>query len=369
MKKFFATVLALAMALSLMACGGESATNGSGSAAPAGEDTYELALVTDVGNIDDKSFNEGAWNGVVSYAEDNGVTYNYYRPSEDSTAARVETIGAAIDGGAKIVVCPGYLFEEAIYQVQETYPDTQFLLLDGVPHNADYTDNKTATNVHCILYREEQAGYLAGYAAVMEGYRSLGFCGGMAVPAVIRYGYGFIQGADVAAQELGETIDMKYYYANAFSPSDDLQTKMAGWYADGTECVFACGGGLYLSVLAAAEAADATMIGVDVDQSAESERIVTSAIKELSNSVVLSLTALYENDLVWPEDYAGITANLGAAEDCVGLPTAEGSWRLENYTVDQYTELFGKIKAGEIEISNDTENAPEATAVTVDYQS
>lgn len=368
MKKFFATVLSLAMALSLMACGAEPATSGSGSAAPAGEDGYELALVTDVGNIDDKSFNQGAWEGVVSYADDTGVSYNYYRPSEDSTAARVETIGSAIDGGAKIVVCPGYLFEEAIYQVQETYPDTQFLLLDGEPHSSDYEDDTIASNVHCILYRDEQAGYLAGYAAVMEGYRNLGFCGGMAVPAVIRYGYGFIQGADVAAQELGETVNMNYYYANAFTPSDDLQTKMAGWYADGTECVFACGGGLYLSVLAAAEAAEATMIGVDVDQSAESDRIITSAVKELSHSVVLSLTALYDNGLVWPEEYAGTTGNLGAAEDCVGLPTADTSWRLQNYTVDQYTELFGKIASGEVEISSDTETQPATTAVTVDYQ-
>lgn len=372
-----ALALTLALVFSLAACSG-----GSGSASPTAApsesvapaaDSYEIALVTDVGNIDDKSFNEGAWTGVKQFAEDKGVTYAYYRPSEDSTEARVETMKDAIAKGAKTIVCPGYLFEDAVYEMQSAYPDVNFLLLDGEPHTPDYATYETTSNTHCILYKEEQAGYLAGYAAVMEGYTKLGFLGGMAVPAVVRYGYGYVQGADAAAKELGLSqgdVTMKYWYSGVFAPSDDIKTKMDGWYTEGTEVVFSCGGGIYLSCVAAAEAAQAKVIGVDVDQSAESELIITSAMKALSHSVVLALTSLYDNGGVWTADYAGQTAVLGAADDCIGLPTADGSWRLSKFTVDQYNALYAKLKDGSVVVDNssDTTVTPTTSIVTVDYQ-
>lgn len=371
MKKLLAMLLVLAMVLSMAACGGEETNSDDGAAtteAPKAEG-YEIALVTDVGNIDDKSFNQGAWEGVKKFAEDNGKTYNYYRPSEDSTAARVETIKAAIEKGAKAVVCPGYLFEDAVFEVQTLFPDVNFLLLDGEPHTADYATYKTEANTHNILYKEEQAGYLAGYAAVKDGYKKLGFLGGMAVPAVIRYGYGFVQGANAAAEEMGIAgdVSVKYWYCGGFAPTDDIKTKMSGWYTDGTEVVFSCGGGIYLSATAAAEAAGAKVIGVDVDQAAESATIITSAMKGLTNSVVLALDAMYKNGGKWPADYAGQTANLGAADDCVGLPTASDSWRLTTFTVDEYNALFAKVKTGEIQISNSSDVAP-TVSISVDYQ-
>ena len=360
MKKFL-TILALIILLSvscllIAGCGKN--------------DTYEIALVTDVGNIDDKSFNQGTWEGVVAYAKANKVTYNYYRPSEDSTEARVETMKTAIATGAKVVVCPGYLFEEAVYQVQDEYPEVQFLLIDGEPHNADYSDYKTASNVHCILYQEEQAGYFAGYAAVKEGYTKLGFLGGMDVPAVIRYGYGYLQGANAAAKEMKveKDVTVKYWYAGGFAPTDEIKTKMEAWYADGTEVVFSCGGGIYLSAVAAAEAAGTKVIGVDVDQSAESETIITSAMKELKNSVVLSLEQLYATENhTWPATLAGKTSTLGAADNCTGLPTATNSWRLTKFSVTEYEKLFEAVKAGTVTISNKTDVRPDV-AITVDYQ-
>lgn len=394
MKKLLALALGVVMALSAVACANtkttETTTAGTTAAATtaaattaaaettaaatttSATGTYDLALITDVGNIDDKSFNEGAWNGVKNYAEANKITYAYYRPSEDSTAARVETIGTAIDKGAKIVVCPGYLFEEAIYEVQDKYPDVQFLLLDGQPHTADYSTYKTSKNVHCILYQEEQAGYLAGYAAVMDGYTKLGFLGGMAVPAVVRYGYGYVQGAEAAAAELGlakGAVTIKYWYSGVFAPSDDIKNKMAGWYTDGTEIVFACGGGIYLSATAAAEAAGAKVIGVDVDQSAESATIVTSAMKELTKSVELALTSIYANGGKWDATYAGVTATLGAKDGCVGLPTAKDSWRFTKFTSAQYDAVFAKLADGSLVVSNDIENAPAVSICSVDYQS
>lgn len=353
MKKAAAFVLALVLAAStLTACGAKE---------------NEIALVTDVGNIDDKSFNQGAWEGVEKYAKDNNVSYDYFRPSEDSTEARVETMKTAIDKGAKVIVCPGFLFEDAIYQVQEQYPDTQFLLLDGEPHDAD-GNYKTASNVHCILYQEEQAGYLAGYAAVKDGYKELAFLGGMEVPAVQRYGYGYIQGVDAAAKEDNVQVNMKYWYSGSFGANDDIMNKVSGWYTEGTEVVFACGGAIYLSATQAAEAAKGKVIGVDVDQAGESNTIITSAKKELTTSVVLALGQLYDNDGKWPEDLAGKTSTLGAADDCVGLPTADSSWRLEKYTVDEYNTLFESVKNGDIAISNDIAEAPATTNVTVEFQ-
>lgn len=327
----------------------------------------KVALITDVGNIDDKSFNQGAWEGVIAFGDANNVEYEYYRPSEDSTAARVESMKTAIENGANTLVCPGYLFEDSIYEVQKDYPEVNFLILDGTPHSADYSDYFTAENTHCILYHEEQAGYFAGYAIVKEGYTKLGFLGGMEVPAVQRFGFGFVQGAEAAAKEMGIEVNMKYWYSGSFLPTDDIKTKMTAWNSDGTEVVFACGGSIYLSALAAAEEADTLLIGVDKDQSFESERIVTSAMKDLTNSVVLSLNDLYANDGVWPESYAGQTANLGVAEDCVGLPTAETSWRLNNYTVEDYQALYEKVKSGEIVVSAEL-TAPETTSCIVDYQ-
>ena len=392
MKKILALLLALCMIFALAACGEAKTeepkaedttpaeetteeTTPAEEAAPAEETTevaMNVALVTDVGNIDDKSFNQGAWEGVVAFCEAKGLKqgegYDYYRPSEDSTEARVETINTAIKNGANVVVCPGYLFEDAIFTVQNDNPDVMFLLLDGEPHSADYATYETAANTHNILYQEEQAGFFAGYAAVKDGYKNLGFLGGMAVPAVVRYGYGFVQGANAAAEEMGiaDEVSVKYWYCGGFAPTDDIQIKMAGWFTDGTEIVFACGGGIYLSAVAAATAADGKVIGVDVDQSAESECIVTSAMKGLSNSVVLALEDLWNNNGKWSEAYAGQTAVLGVADDCVGLPTAEGSWRLNTFTVDEYTALFEQVKNGEITISNDTTVEP-TVSIAVDY--
>jgi len=196
--------------------------------------TYEIALVTDVGNIDDKSFNESAWNGVKQYAEDNDITYAYYRPTADTTTARLEAIESAVEKGAKILVCPGYLFKEAIYEAQTLYPEVSFLLLDAEPTKTINTVDTVLVedNVYCVLYKEEQVGFLAGYAAVYEGFRQLGFLGGMAVPAVVRYGYGFVQGADAAAADLAladGAVEISYAYSGTLDQTMKLRQEwMAG---------------------------------------------------------------------------------------------------------------------------------------------
>ncbi len=350
MKKVASILLVLALMMSLVTFA-------------SAEGTYEIALVTDVGNIDDHSFNQSTWEGVKAFAEDNGITYNYFRPSEDSDEARVESIKSAIEKGAKTVVLPGYLFAASSATIAAEYPDVNLLLLDTAP-----ASETPLTNTYSILYQEEQSGYFAGYAAVKDGYKKLGFLGGMAVPAVVRYGYGFVQGAEAAATELGLTdVSIKYWYCGGFGPTDDIKIKMDGWYTEGTEVVFACGGGIYLSALAAAESANGKVIGVDVDQALDSDLIITSAMKGLKNSVVLALTELYANGGTWGAK-GGSTVTLGAADDCTGLPTAEGSWRFNTFTVDEYNAIFAKVKSGEIVVSSAIDAAPAVTAVTVDYQ-
>jgi basic membrane protein A len=352
MRKLMALVLILALALPMLAFA---------------EGTYEIALVTDVGNIDDQSFNQASYEGVKAFAEANGKTYNYYRPSEDSTDARIESISAAIDKGAKAVVLPGYLFGPAAMEVQGLYPDVTFILVDTDPGD-DRDPANNAPNTNSIYFQEEQAGYLAGYAAVKDGYTKLGFLGGKAVPAVVRYGLGFVQGADAAAKELSIQVEIKYWYSDVFWPTDDIKIKMSGWFTEGTEVVFACGGGIYVSALAAADEADRKLIGVDIDQGFLSERIITSAFKDLKASVELTLTKLYENGGILPADMQGALSVLGVNDNAVGLPTAPGSWRLTKYTVEEYNTLYEKLKSGEVVVSPAIDVTPVVTNAVVDYQ-
>ncbi len=303
--------------------------------------------------------------GCKNWAEENGAVANYYRPSEDSDEARIETIKTAIEKGANVIVCPGYLFGATYQQLPQQYPEVMFLGIDlglgDVP--------EPQANTALITYQEEQSGFLAGYAAVMDGYTKLAFLGGIDVPAVVRYGFGFVQGADVAAAELGNTADVsvKYWYSGAFWPTDEIKTKTAGWYTEGTEIIFAAGGGILYSAIASADEADGKLIGVDVDQSAVSPRIITSAKKELENSVKLALSDLQANGGMWSAAYAGIENKLGAAQDCVGLPTDPAAFKFSTFTLDQYNALFEKVKSGEYVIASAIDVQPTVT-ITVDYQ-
>lgn len=355
MKKILAILLTLAIVLSFAAC--------------APKETYEVALVTDVGNIDDQSFNQGAWEGVKQFAEAAGKTYSYYRPTEDSDAARVEAMKTAVEKGAKVIVCPGYMFGPSITEAQALYPNVMFLGIDLTTNDMTPTANTTICS-----YQEEIAGYCAGYAVVKDGLTKLGFCGGMAVPAVVRYGYGFVQGANDAAKELGNVADIsvKYWYAQSFAPSDEIKVKMDGWYSDGTQVVFACGGGLFNSVVAAADEASPKgwVVGVDSDQGHLSERFLTSAYKELPNTTAGYLKKLYDNNGTWPADLAGKQVVLGASTESVGIPTAEASWRFTTFTTADYDALYAKILDGSLVIDGSFDPAVTPKVdIAVDYMS
>ena len=326
----------------------------------------KISFITDTGNIDDHSFNQYSYEGVTKFGEANGIETAYYRPTEDTDQARIDAINQAITDGSKVVVMAGYLFGPAVYQCATEHSDVRFLALDVSA--GDLGEGSTApSNLALITYKEEQAGYLAGYAAVKAGYTQLGFLGGIDVPAVVRYGYGFVQGADAAAAEDSvEGVNIKYWYSGSFSATDDIQTKMNGWYTEGTEVVFSCGGGIYSSAVNAADANDGYVIGVDVDQSGESDRIITSAMKALSNSVQVALTSCGENGWEWPADYAGQEKKLGAAEGCVGLPMETS--KLGDFDQAAYDALFASITDGSLTISDAIDVQPTVTAITVDYQ-
>ena len=319
----------------------------------------KIALVTDVGTIDDESFNQACWQGVEAWATANGVEYGYYQPTEDSTDARVLSVAQAVSEGANVIVMPGFLFGATVVNVQESYPDVYFVAVDvaGGDLTLDYTTYyDPAANVACLTFSEEQAGYLAGYAAVKDGYTKLGFLGGMAVPAVIRYGYGFVQGADAAAAELNTNIEINYTYGGAFQGSPEITAKMEGWYQAGTEVVFACGGGIYTSALEAAEKNNGKVIGVDVDQSYLSDLFITSAMKGLQNVTETVLDEL--NNGNWAT-FGGKVSNFGLLEgEYVGLPTAESSWKLANFSVEEYEAVKAQIKDGTIAVDNNTEGHP-----------
>ena len=383
MKKFLAFVMAASMALSLAACGGSTPASSTASttteatseaAASTSGSKTDVAFVTDVGNIDDQSFNQYTWQGVQDFCSANSLNANYYRPTEDSDAARLEQMDNAVNDGAKAVVVAGYLFGSSIAEAQAKYPDVQFLALDV--STADLGDKAPTSNTALITYKEEQAGYLAGYAAVYDGYKELGFLGGMAVPAVIRYGYGFVQGADAAAADMGLTdVKMNYVYGGQFFGDADITAVMDTWYQGGTEVVFACGGGIYTSAAEAAKKVGGKVIGVDVDQKGIIDgdygdgMTVTSAMKGLGAAVKNGLDTVNAGD--W-STIAGTNGNFGLEEgDYVGLPTDEASWNFSTFTMDEYNTVLEKIRNGEIKVDNTSDDATKPTTssnITVDYQ-
>ncbi|TXJ38826.1 BMP family ABC transporter substrate-binding protein [Brachyspira aalborgi] len=310
---------------------------------------YELALITDIGTIDDKSFTQGSWEGLKKYAEEKGITYKYYKPAGKDTDSKIDSIYLAISSGAKLIVTPGYLFEPAIYKVQDTHPEINFVLLDGTPQDGTYTDFRIEKNVYAVLYAEEEAGFLAGYGVVKEGYTNLGVMGGMAEPSVIRFGYGFVQGADYAAKELGvKNIKIDYTYIGGYEPTPEVQTKASSWFIKGVQVIFAPAGGAGNSVMSAAEQNKGYVVGVDVDQSVESPTVITSAMKMIGESVYNAIDEFYKGNFP-----GGKIAVLDAKVHGIGLPMETSKFK--NFTKEDYDNIYKKLIDGSVEILKDTD--------------
>ena len=373
MKKILALILACLMLVGMMtACASSGDNSGNqgnqtitdpdkipNEMTPA-DGKYQIAFVTDVGQLMDKSFNQGTWNGVKLYAANAGKSYKYYMPAGGSEATdddRYNAMKLAADNGATAIVAAGFMQGTALEKAAKEYPNVKFIFIDGWSLGLD--------NVTGIAFQEEQCGYLAGYAAVMDGYTKLGFSGGGGGTnaACNRYGYGFVQGVDAAAKAQGLDVEVNYswLYGASFEASSELQTMAANWYNNGTEVIFACGGSMFASISAAASAEDGKVIGVDVDQSFESPAVITSAMKGIGEAAQQALKAAEAADTwaAW-----GQSKTLGAKDNAVGLPTA--TWSLTGWSVDQYNALFADIVAGKVTIDGADVPEPASTAnVTV----
>ena len=398
MKKFFAMLLALVMVLGLVACtsSNNDAKKDDAQQGDAAKTEYKIAMITDYGDITDQSFNQTTYEACQAFAKDNDITFTYYKPAGNNTADRVAMIEKAADEGYNVMVMPGYAFAGAIVEAAPKFKDVKFIALDvgvgdlleaGVtakgesydynPDNWKLEDYVDLSNVYCAIYQEELAGYMAGYAAVKLGYTKLGFLGGMAVPAVIRYGYGFVQGADAAAKELGIEVEMNYAYGGQFNGDADITAAMDTWYQGGTEVVFACGGGIYTSAAEAAQKVNAKVIGVDVDQKGIIDGLyaegmtVTSAMKGLYPATYDTLKDVVLNGN-W-ENYAGKIATLGlvSGEDptanYVQIPFESTQWS-DKFTQDDYKALVAKMFDGTIKVDNGIGAMPAVTNVKVNDQ-
>lgn len=321
----------------------------------------EIAVVTDVGQLRDGGFNQGTYEGAKEYAEANKKSFTYYAPANGANASdadRIEARQLAIKNKAKIIVAPGFLQATARRTVAKENPDIKFVFVDGWTLT-DSTDEKgndngnALNNVTAISYKEQESGYRAGYAVVKDGYTKLGgtFGGAGSNPACNRYAYGFAQGANDAAKARNKNVERKvsYRYGSSFNASSELKTQRTGWYTSGTEIIFSCGGSMVQSVVAASQEVGGDtkkIVGVDVDQHALSENVITSAQKGLAVSVKLALGEYYGNE--WDSKLGGKTQNLGAAEDATGLPTNDDAWRFKTFTKAEYNTLFDSIKKGTV---------------------
>lgn len=328
----------------------------------------QVALVIDVGSAMDRGFNQAALNGAQTYADAAEISYSYYSASDDTEESYEKAVITAIQNDASLVICAGSHFDETVGRLQNEYGDVFFLLLDGVPRDAEGNTVDIAPNVHCITYQEEEAGYLAGYMAVLEGYTKLGFIGGEQLPSVEQYGYGYLQGIDAAAVFLGNSddISVEYWYAGTFLPDPHIEETSREWYEAGTEIIFACGGSLYQSVLLSAEPCGGKLIGVDVDQSDISELFLTSAMKGIDSSVIDALDEFFANGRSWPKEIAGSVISYGAKEKCVRLPVQGDAWRFQKATMNDYLHVVAGLKSGDIKVSDDIDTQPETT-VSVTY--
>ena len=388
MKKILALALALCMVFALAACGQSAAPAPAATEAPAApaesaapaaaESSVKVAMITDYGDITDQSFNQTTYEACKAYCDENGLSFTYFKPASDSDEDRVSMIEKAIDEGYNVVVMPGYAFAPAIAATAPQYADVSFIALDVSEYDLTSAGLETIpANLYSAVYQEELCGYMAGYAAVKLGYTKLGFLGGMAVPAVVRYGYGFIQGADAAAAETGAEVSMNYAYGNQFYGDADITAAMDTWYGAGTQVVFACGGGIYSSAAEAAAKTGGKVIGVDVDQSGTIDgqygagMTVTSAMKGLAPTVKTMLAAVQNGSFA---SMAGKVENLGLVsanpdDNYVQLPSATTQFG-DGFTAEDYANLVADMFAGKITVSNDTSiaAADNAKVITVNDQ-
>ena len=342
MKKVLKIVLAVALLLTAVA--------GFAACSSEEEDTgIQVALLTHSPETvrDDGSFNEGAWNGISNFLTSqglpltDGVHWQFFSPHAADDAVRLDLIEQAINWGADVLVLPGWQWANAATEAQTVFEDAVFIILDEVP--AELNSNTIA-----VTFAEEAAGFLAGYAAVRDGFTELGFMGGISVAPVVRFGHGFLQGAEHAANQMGleqGAITIMYHYLMQFHPGPEVVTAAGTWFVAGTEIIFAAAGGAGSSVMTAAEANNGFVIGVDSDQSHLSPTVVISAVKALNYAVYDILTAV-ANDTFQGGRHIVYDASLN------GVGLSMGSSQLSTFNQTMHDSILSDLVAGRVSVSN-----------------
>lgn len=384
MKKFLALFLSLTLLLALTACKAAEATSGAQqeqrtvtaptddatfvyqpedpTVTPAGGET--IALVTGASGTESGA-DAMLWQGVQTFASAYGYTATTQTAEGDSSADVETALRTAAESGAKLVICRGDAAATALYRIQENYPDVHYLLFDDEPHNDDYSAYKTANLVHCVLFQEEQAGYLAGYAAVIDGYTSLGFVSAREIPGIVRYGTGFLQGAEAAAEQQGETVNLKFWFADTYDENDAVTQRMADWYNGGVSLIFVSGGTLYKSAAQAAEQTGGKVMTGDTNVTALSDSILASAVKCYNAAVQRQLYEFFTAGS-WSTQNAGQTERVGITNAEVALES-DTSWRLDSFTLDDYRSLYEDLRTSvkRVDAYADMETLPDTPNVTV----
>ena len=354
-KKIITLVLSALMTTGLVACG-----NSSNDSSNSGEGTLKVGMVTDSGTIDDKSFNQGTWEGIIEAEENLGIEKNYLKPSGETEADYLTEIQNLYDSGYKFIVGPGFKLETAIYKAQEKYEDAKFVLIDGEPNdgNGNYL---VADNTVAIQFAEQEGGFVAGVAAALELQTGeFGFIGGMESSAVKRFNYGFQQGVAYANENLGTSVSLKsenIVYSGSFTDLALGQQIAAQMYDRGVKVIFAAAGGTGMGAITEAKTRtvngeEAWVIGVDCDQYADGiyegnkSVILTSAIKKVNEAAYQMIEAELNNEFP-----GGQSLIFNAKNNAVGIP--EENPNLSEDTVAKVNEVLNAIKSGEIQVKTE----------------
>lgn len=384
-KKVLSVILCGAMAVSLCACNTQDAGDTTSLAlqddanyvlqVEENEETAldgggaTIALAVDSDGVE-TGMNAMLWLGVQQFCTTFNFSAQLFEAEGEGIEANEEVLRKAAESGAELIVCAGQDMEVPLYELQNNYPTISYLMIDGEPHSEDYASYSTASNTHCVLFSEEQAGYLAGYAAVADGYTSLGFLGADMLPGIVRYGTGFLQGAQAAAEQNGVEVYLKIWYSGQYDASEEITARMSGWYSDGTQLIFACGGALAQSCVDAAQESGGHVIAADWNQNTLGSQVVGSAVKRYSTVVQNQLYGFYSDGVGWNNDQAGQTERVGVSTGALGLATAQ--WNFMDFSQEEYERLYSGLISGSVKVERYSDpnpsNLPQTPNVACDYQ-
>ena len=320
-------------------------------------------MSTDSGTIDDKSFNQGCWEGILKSQKELGTDVKYLQPAGETEADYLKEIGNLYDAGYKFIVLPGFKFESAVHKAQDKYKDANFVIIDGEPRD-DSGNTSVADNTIAIYFAEEQAGFLVGVAASVELKEGeLGFIGGMESSAVQKFNWGFQQGVAYANENLGTNMSLKaenIVYQGTFSDSAAGQQLAAHMYDRGVKAIFCAAGGVGNGVITEAktrssQGEEAWVIGVDSDQYADGiysdnkSVILTSAIKKIETASYNTIKEFKEGKFD-----GGKILTFDITSDSVGLPAENPNLSAE--TISSVQKVYDELKQGNITVSAEQGN-------------